>query len=332
VRRVALLTIAPVLALAAHRADARPNDDASRDSFWRDVVEPHHAEVDALVAQVRAALSDLDSSELSDVTPPPSARIELARDLVGVLAYAHRLEPDNLDVLHMLADAADDAGDAARAHDALAAIVKLAGEEHAGADALDRLGAAAIDTGKLDEAIRVLRIAQGPVLGGVPATAHVLVHLSTALALAGRSGDAIDVLAVAQPSSNMFELSEAALVELALAVQYDREEQRGAAFDVLERMKVALGDQLAPVLQNALAKMRFAPAEDERYYRALMDEVVGDLPEARTEWLLYAADEGAPYRRRALDHARAIDAMPPARKQPSLPQLTVPPPNPGAIP
>jgi hypothetical protein len=143
------------------------------------------------------------------------------------------------------------------------------------------------------------------------------------------------VLAAAQPTSNMFELKEAALVEFALAVQYDRNEQRGDAFDVLDRMKVALGDQLATVLQNALAEMRFAPAEDERYYRALMDEVVGDLPEARTEWLLYAADEAAPYRRRALDHARALDTMPAARKQPSvqLQQLIAPPPpGSGAIP
>jgi hypothetical protein len=95
-------------------------------------------------------------------------------------------------------------------------------------------------------------------------------------------------------------------------------------------MKAELGDALAPALQSALARMRFAPAEDERYYRALMDEVVGDVPEARTEWLLYAADEAAPYRGRALDHARALDAMPHARKAPVLPirRIVLPSPQP----
>jgi hypothetical protein len=168
--------------------------------------------------------------------------------------------------------------------------------------------------------VRVLRIAQGPVTSE-PAAAAVLVHLATALALQGHTADAIDVLAGALPGRGQAfypSPSELTMVGFALAVQYDRDEQRGAAFDVLDRMKSALGDQLPLALQSALDQMRFAPAEDERYYRALMDEIVGDYAEARTEWLLYAAADGARYRRRALDHARAIDTLPPAQKVPSL--------------
>ncbi len=320
-----LLSIA--LAVPTARADraAVPDDQAHSDSFWRDVVEPHHDEVYSLLARCRRAVEGLASA---DAPPPAATRRALSADLVNVLRYAHKLEPDNLDVLRMLAEVADDAGDARQAREALHAIVDLVGEEHAGADALDRIGVAAIDAGRFDDAIRVLRIAQGPI-GSLPAASHVLVHLATALALAGHTSDAIDALAGALPTAPAFEADELALVGFALAVQYDRDEQRGAAFEVLDRMKVSLGDQLAPALQNALARMRFAPAEDERYYRALMDEVVGDVPEARTEWLLYAADDAAPYRRRALDHARALDTQGRVRK---VPLLIAPPPPPQVMP
>jgi tetratricopeptide (TPR) repeat protein len=317
-----LLSLA--LAAPAARADRAPasDDPPHSDSFWRDVAEPHHDEVHSLLARCHRALEGLASA---DAPPPAATRRAISIELVNVLRYARGLEPDNLDVLRTLAEVADDAGDARQAREALQAIVKLVGEEHAGAEMLDRIGVAAIDAGRLDDAIRVLRIAQGPISS---TTSHALVHLATALALAGHTADAIDALTGALPLAPAFEVDDFALVGFALAVQYDRDEQRGAAFDVLERMKVSLGDQLAPALQNALARMRFAPAEDERYYRALMDEVVGDVPEARTEWLLYAADDAAPYRRRALDHAHALDAQGPVRKAP----LLIAPPQPQVVP
>ena len=332
VQRAVWLSIALAMVAAPVRADrpAEPDETTGHSgSFWRDVAEPHRDEVESLLGRCRRAIAELDGAEIVDVSPTPAARQALLRDLVNVLRYARKLEPDNLDVLRMLANVADDAGDARQAREALHAIVDLVGEEHAGAEALDRIGVAAIDAGRLDDAIHALRIAQGPAFPDLPVAARVLVHLATALALAGHTADAIETLAGALPASSSFEPDELALVGFALAVQYDRDEQRGAAFEILDRMKMSLGDQLAPALQQALARMRFAPAEDERYYRALMDEVVGDVPEARTEWLLYAADEAAPYRRRALDHVHALDALGPVRK---VPLLIAPPPPPQVSP
>jgi hypothetical protein len=333
VRRAALFVIAlAAVSPGSVRADDPPKP-AADGGFWRDVVEPHRDEVDSLLERCRTALEELDNAELADAAPSPRARRELELELEGALRYARKLEPDNADVLRLLGRVADDAGDARESRDALADLVKRVGEDHAGTDALDRIGVAAIDAGHYDDAIHALRLAQGSLSGpGV----HALVHLATALALAGHNNAAIDALAAALPPQASFEPNELALVGFALAVQYDRGEQRGAAFEILDRMKQQLGDQLAPSLQNAVARVRFAPAEDELYYRALMAEVIGDLSEARTEWLLYAADDAAPYRERALDHAHAIDRLPPPEPQPIVPMNNVfigaPPPPPPAPP
>jgi tetratricopeptide (TPR) repeat protein len=317
VRHAALLglAIAASTPALAHADDtSKPASDAT---FWRDVLYPHRDEVDTVLGRCRAALDELDTAELADAAPSPVARRQLALELEGALRYARKLEPDNVDVLQLLGRVADEAGDATVARDALGDLVKRVGEEHASADALDRIGAAAIDAGRYADAIHVLRLAQVSASTSIPANAHALVHLATALELDGHSGAAIDVLDDALPPQASFEPNELALVAFALAVQYDRDEERSAAFDILDRMKQQLGDQLAPALQNALAHTRFAPAEDELYYRALMAEVIGDWSEARTEWLLYAADDAAPFRRRAVDHARAIDRLPRDARQPA---------------
>jgi hypothetical protein len=68
------------------------------------------------------------------------------------------------------------------------------------------------------------------------------------------------------------------------------------------------------MVQNVLAGMRFAPAEDRHYYYGLLYEAAGHYTEARAEWALYAAAGNATYRRRALEHIAAIDAL---RRAPS---------------
>jgi tetratricopeptide (TPR) repeat protein len=305
--------------------DVKPDPD--RGNFWRDIVDPHHDEIQAILRKARAALQQLDTVAGADGDPAGIGRRAIERDLVNMLRYARRLQPDNADVLRMLAQVSDDLGDVRQAREALLAVIDVAGIDHAGTDTLDRLGELALRTGKLDDAIAYLREAQGPLRAGQPPTANALVHLATALALRGHSSEGIDVLVDALPDPAMYEPSENQLVAFALAVLYDRDEQRGAAFEVLDRMRAALGDQLATSLQSSLDQMRFAPAEDELYYRALLYEVTGDIPEARTEWLLYAAAGNAPYRQRALDHARELDAMPHERKAPliQLRTLTMPP-------
>ncbi|MEO8554697.1 MAG: hypothetical protein ABI678_32190, partial [Kofleriaceae bacterium] len=60
---------------------------------------------------------------------------------------------------------------------------------------------------------------------------------------------------------------------------------------------------------TSLAPMRFAPADDQQYYRALLLEATDNYSDARAEWALYAAGHGR-YAARALDHVAAIDKRP----------------------
>ena len=85
-------------------------------------------------------------------------------------------------------------------------------------------------------------------------------------------------------------------------MQYDRDEQRGAAFDMLDRMQTVLQGQIGAIVQTSLASMRFAPAEDQHYYLGLCTRPSAATREARAEWALYVARPGLPYRGRALDH------------------------------
>jgi tetratricopeptide (TPR) repeat protein len=211
-------------------------------------------------------------------------------------------------VLSLLGHAADELGKTRQAIDALEACIRIQGPDRAGAEVTGRLGAIYLRLGKLDDAVRWLRYAQGPI--AVSNHATVAVHLATALAARGEMSSAIDVLANALPTqaSNFF-TDPVTLVSFALAVHYDRDEQPGAAFEILDRMQSALQQELGPFVQRALAELGFAPPEDGYYYQALLYEALGAYAEARAEWTLYAAVPDAPWRRRALEHVRALDAL-----------------------
>jgi tetratricopeptide (TPR) repeat protein len=228
-------------------------------------------------------------------------------DVYGMLRYAHKLSPDNTDVLALLGFTADETGQTRQALDALESCVRLHSPERAGVEVTGRLGMIYLRLGQLDDAIRWLRYAQGPLTG--PDNAIAVVHLATALAARGQMPDAIDVLVNALPAQTNYFTDPVTLVAFALAVHYDRDEQRGAAFDILDRMQATLQAEIGPFAQRALATMRFAPAEDQYYYQALLYEMLGDYTEARAEWALYAAIPDGPWRRRALEHIAAIDTQ-----------------------
>lgn len=314
------------LSLAAGQVEARPPRQEPRDdgtsTLWRDVIEPHGGQVAALLSRARAAMTKL--GEPGDATA--ERRQRLADDAYGMLRYAHKLSPDNTDVLGLLGRAADELGKTRQAIDALEACVRLQGPERAGAEVTGRLGTIYLRLGRLDDAIRWLRHAQGPI--AVSNNAEVAVHLATALAARGEMSDAIDVLSNALPAQTTSYYTDAVtLVSFALAVHYDRDEQRGAAFEVLDRMQAALQQELGPFVERSLAEIRFAPAEDEYYYQALLYEALGAYAEARLEWSLYAAVPDAPWRSRALEHVRALDALraaPPASPATLRPRPPVP--------
>jgi len=322
VRRLALM-VSLLLARQVHAdviAPPPPPPDPERGNFWRDLVAPHQAEVAAILFKAKNALSQADSALASDYDPSGQERLRFYREVLGALRYARRLQPDNVEVLRLLAQTSDELGQTRQTIEALQAAIDVTGTAKAPPDLTGRLGIIYLRLGRLDDAIRYLRLAQGPLTPGVPLTAQVLVHLSNALAMRGQVGEAIDLLANAVPPSAPYYSTEAALVAFSLAVQYDRDEQHGAAFEVLDRMQTVLQGQMAALVQTALAAMRFAPAEDQHYYLGLLYEAVGSYPEARAEWALYAAAPDLPYRGRALDHITAIDsqrrAAPPAATAP----------------
>jgi tetratricopeptide (TPR) repeat protein len=290
--------------LAYGRADARPGTPAREDTsdFWRDIIEPHSAAVTAIVAKARTALEKASESDGDGV----EQRTRSLGEAYGMLRHARKLSPENVEVLTLLGLAADELGKTRQALDALDACVQLAGDRTSG-EVAGRLGMIYLRLGKLDDAVRWLRTAQGPIASSDHAVAAV--QLATALAARGEMPDAIDVLANALPAQSNYFTEPVALVSFALAVHYDRDEQRSAAFDVLDRMQAALQQELGPLAQRALAGMRFAPAEDQYYYQALLYETLGHYTEARAEWALYASLADAPWRGRALDHLQAIDHL-----------------------
>lgn len=310
--------LAPVLLVAAlaARAEAEvampppePPVDPNRGNFWRELAEPHADEVNLILYKARAAIGQGEVTGLAEYDPTGENHQKLYRDLYGMLHYARKLAPDNLEVLKLYAQTADAIGKTRQALDALHAAIDLVGAEKAGNEVTGRLGAIYLRLGQLDDAIRYLRVAQGPIVPGTPVSAHVLIHLATALALRGQSTEAIDVLADALPASPPYYSNEMQMVAFALAVAYDRDDQRTAALETLDHLHAALQESWGTMIQQSLSTLRFAPAEDQQYYRALLLEATDNYSDARAEWALYAAANGA-YAQRALDHIAAIDKRP----------------------
>jgi tetratricopeptide (TPR) repeat protein len=309
------LAIAAVLA-AAGTVEAKPTARITltpaanhHREFWRDMLEPHADEVQRLVFLARAALQSIDGALNGDYDPTGEQRAKFYGELYGMLRYAHQLAPDNLEVVRLYAQTADELGRTRQAMDALEAAVRIVGPEKAGTEITGRLGAIYLRLGRLDEAIHYLRLARGPIVATGATNARTAVLLANALATRGEMSEAVDVLVNSLPPNPQYYSNELALVGFALAVQYDRDDQRGAAFDVLDRMQSQLqAAQFAAQVQNGLAGIRWAPAEDQHYYQALLYESMGNYMEARAEWALYAAAGDLPFHARAQQHIAAIDA------------------------
>jgi tetratricopeptide (TPR) repeat protein len=307
-----LATLAALAGVASAEVEVMPPQpavDPERGNFWRDMLAPHKDEVDLILQKARHAITTADMALYSDYDPTGLERTRFYREVFGMLKYARKLAPEHIEVLWRLGQAADEHGKTREAIEAFQAAIDAAGIDKAGSDATGRLGIIYLRVGKLDEAVRYLRAAQLPVTPGQPLTGQVVVHLSHALAARGQMTEALDVLANNIPAQIQYYPNELTLVSFALAVQYDRDEQRGAAFDVLDKMENTLQGQLGAMVQNVLSGFRFAPAEDRHYYYGLLYESIGHYTEARAEWALYAAAGNAPYRRRALEHIEAIDAL-----------------------
>lgn len=278
------------------------------------MIEPHADEVNAIVSKARQLMAGPDAATDTDWAAEQRARFY--RDARNLLAYARRLSPQNAEVLALLGRAADELGDTRGALEALEACVRVTGSDAAMIDVVSRLGAIAIRTGDLDGALRWLRLAQGPL---TQVNALAIVNLASVLAVKGDTAKAIDTLAGVMPASMLGGdwTSERTLTTFALAVLYDRDEQRASAFAVIDSMQNGLGPQYAANVQNELARIRLPSPEDIFYYRGLLYESLGQYVEARTEWAHYVAVGEAAWRDRARAHIVAIDAQ--RRANPAVP-------------
>jgi tetratricopeptide (TPR) repeat protein len=321
---VALCGTPGVASARPHTADPAELDD--RD-FWRDLIEPHGAAVASILTRAKRALGRAEAVP-PDADGAVDRRHHLLDDAYGMLRYARTLSPDNPEVLRLLGTTADELGKTRQALDALEHCARLDGPDRAGAEVTGRLGLIYLRLGKLDDAVRWLGYAQGPIIVGDHAS-HA-VHLATALAARGQMPAAIDLLINALPAQINYFTEPLTAVSFALAVSYDRDDQPGAAFEVLDRMQTTLQQEMAPLALTTLTALPFAPAEDRYYYLAMLYEAIGDDIEARAEWALYAAVTDAPWRRRALDHIQAIDAQ--RRSRPAIHAAPAAPAGPHPVP
>ncbi len=315
-----------VVSLAAGSSEATPAVDPSRGptvtegDFWRDVVEPHAEEVKKILSGARNGIRIADDALQSDSEWAVEQRMRYFEDAYGMLRYARKLAPDNIEILVLLGRAADEIGKTREAIEVLKAAIQIAGPDKANLDAVGRLGSVYLRLGDRDAAIRWLRLAQGPLK---PESAQALAHLANALAARGEVTAAVDTLVNAMPVQSMsFYSQELTLAAFTLALIYDRDEQRSAAFEVLDRMKSVLQHSFSTQVQNMIATMRFSPAEDQHYYQGLLYEAMDQYVEARASFALYAASGDTPWRDRALGHVRAIDAH--RKNPPPPPKLTKP--------
>ncbi|HEY0251599.1 MAG TPA: hypothetical protein VGC41_08730, partial [Kofleriaceae bacterium] len=139
------LVLALVLSSASARAEVayappEPPVDPDRGNFWRDLAEPHKDEITTILWKARTAMQQGDLTLIADYDPTGQARQKLYGELYGMLRYAKKLAPDNLEVLKLYAQVADTIGKTRQAMDALHAVIDLVGTEKAGVEVTGRLG------------------------------------------------------------------------------------------------------------------------------------------------------------------------------------------------
>ncbi len=156
-------------------------------------------------------------------------------------------------------------GNTHQAIEALEAVLAL-DKDAPDPDATARLGTIYLRMHDLDQAVRYLRLAEQS--RSTLQNAQATISLATALAMRGQTDDAIDALLAWNQSMNLYQGYEQPqlAVGFALVVFYDRDDQRGAAFEILDKMQSAMQNGFGQQIQSALLTLRFEPPEDEAYF------------------------------------------------------------------
>ena len=331
----------PLVPARADRPARRPQRGShlkgkTGQTFWSWLMDPHSAEI-RLILRKEAELEKkrLRTESPYDYTGTFSAqRAETRRHLLaeaeGMLRYALRLEPHQLEVERALAVVLDEN----QRPGAQAALERYLGDLVPGqaassdvADVRNRLAQWYARQRRWEDAARQLRLALGVRVPDRKTRIEATLLLSSIYMNTGRLPEAIDLLRSANPAPS-YTWGADYLTPFALAVAYDRDEQITRAHDVLERLASnqealshALMDQSSPPDRNPLI-----PTIETHYFRGLQYEALGFLPEARVEWVAYARTPGAPYRARALQHVADIDRMLKQAEAQGTPSKKPPPP------
>lgn len=315
------LPIAAGAALAASLLGVGATSPRADDrDVWARALAPHAPEIDAVLVAARQnrsrATTDFARYDHTGFDRGRTAnRRALLADSVTMLEYGLSLSPDDPALLRELGFAAGELGQADRARRVLERFVDLEARDRVPGEVRLRLARLDASAGRWDDASRQLRLA----LGGrfedeLRQRSHAVLTLALVLMHQDRLADAIDLLRARLSTPLRYSYGESIMLQFALAVAYDRDEQITRAHETLEHVKTLGDDSLgAALVDSASQPLQFWPAIDRHYFAALQYEAMGHLAEARHEWRAYAAAEGARYRDRALAHVAAIDRLRSAR-------------------
>lgn len=314
----ALVGALVALCVAEPAARAQAEGDPG---FWAWLSGPEHPVIAVVIEAARenrsraeAEFAPYDHTGLD--WSRAANRRALLEDSRRMLEHALALSPTEPALLRELGYVAGELGDAATARRALEAYLAAEAPERVPGEVRLRLGRLCAAAGERERAVDLLRAA----IGGrfedeIRQRSHAVLALALLYMDGGQLSEAIDLLRAQVSSPLRYGYGETIMLQFALAVAYDRDEQITRAHHSLEQIQGLGEDSLATALVDSASQpVRFVPAIDRHYFAALQYEAMGFLADARRAWQSYAAHEGARYRGRALAHIDAIDAL--ARRRP----------------
>jgi tetratricopeptide (TPR) repeat protein len=301
-----------VSSVAAADRPARPTSHLTGkqgQDFWGWLMDPHKTEVDDILRLARdnwqqAAADAVDFETGSRSPGRAERRRRLLSDAEGMLKHALKLAPGRAEVLRELALVQDE-NDVPAAQESLERYLAAEIPERVSAEPRVRLGRWYARQRRFSDATVQLRLALGSPATDPALRAQALHLYATVLMHSDRLAEAIDLLKSASQTS------PAPQTVFALAVAYDRDEQITRALETLEGMRAMSTPPFADVLiqQENRRPVVFVPPWERHYYAALQYELLGFLPEARSEWQAYIRCDEAPYRERARQHLALVDRL-----------------------
>ncbi len=291
------------------RSSRKPLSGKQSQDFWGWLLDPHKAEVDGIlrlaVENWIQAANDAVDYEAGTRSPGRAERRRRALvDAEGMLKYALKLSPGRTDVLRQLALVQDE-NDQPGAQKTLERYLAAEIPDRVSAEPRVRLARWYARQRRYGDAIVQLRLALGSPVTELGLRAQALHLYATILMHSDRLAEAIDLLQSAASSNPTPQ------TVFALAVAYDRDEQITRALETLESLRAMNTTPFADVLLQPERgrQVVFVPPWERHYYAALQFELLGYLPEARSEWQAYIRCDQAPYRERARQHLVLVDRL-----------------------